>query len=57
MSDQAIEKLITNAIHTAFIKYPRRSTQDRARPVALMMRCGRRGWWVKDSVHAALTKF
>jgi hypothetical protein len=22
MSDQAIEKLITNAIHTAFIKYP-----------------------------------
>jgi hypothetical protein len=22
MSDQTIEKLITNAIHTAFIKYP-----------------------------------
>jgi hypothetical protein len=22
MSDQAIEKLITNSIHTAFIKYP-----------------------------------
>jgi hypothetical protein len=22
MSDQAIEKLITNAIHSAFIKYP-----------------------------------
>jgi hypothetical protein len=22
MSDQAIEKLVTNAIHTAFIKYP-----------------------------------
>jgi hypothetical protein len=22
MSDQAIEKLITNAIHTVFIKYP-----------------------------------